>query len=296
MTASGKNRISGTSLLSDEEFVVIRLGNFANSPAELSDHRGIVGRTNNNGEGEGVAVQTRESLGRISQQRPSATSRRAARPPSSSDSDKKAISVQEVEPSGFTNNTQIQRIVMKKERSVSVDKNSSNQNNAVNGSHASADPAPVGGQKVMKKDSVASIIVDTKESLKTPVIVQTRSIDSATSEYEESSSLTGKVKRNLTPLKQTDLPRSLRSTRRLSACNDKVLMEMQQKMMLNAAAGSSPEHTILNASRRSSRRSSNFLMENAKAMSLDGYFPGGSRVITNVQRSFIEPLSTQPLK
>ena len=34
----------------------------------------------------------------------------------------------------------------------------------------------------------------------------------------------------LAPLSHTDLPRHLRSTRRLSVCNEQIMMELQQKM------------------------------------------------------------------
>ena len=203
-----KNRISGGSFLSDDEFVVIRLGSSGASETRLQPPRAA------------------------------------------------SISQEVAEPA-----TQIRRITMK---------NDAKQEAA----------------SVRKKDSVASIIIDTKESLKMPLIVQTQSVDSATSETEDMS----KLKTSL--LNKTDLPRSLRSTRRLSACNDKVLMELQQRMLLNS--GGSIEHCVLNMSRRSSRRSSSLLMENAKAASFDGNFPGGRNSISSVGGGLVNDSGKAP--
>lgn len=141
--------------------------------------------------------------------------------------------------------TQIRRITMKKE--------------------------PPSRSQLRKKDSVASIVVDRKESLKTPLIVQTQSIESATSqatgaeeddieEDTDRSSISRRIRRKssfLEPLNKTDLPRSLRSTRRLSACNEQVLMEAQLNLFMANAS----------SSRRSSRRSSS-IIENVKGGSI----------------------------
>ena len=39
------------------------------------------------------------------------------------------------------------------------------------------------------------------------------------------------IRKTLVPLTQKDLPRNLRSTRRLSACNMQITAEMQQKLL-----------------------------------------------------------------
>ncbi len=155
-----KNRVSGASFLSDDEFVVIRLG-------------------------QG--------------QQPSIDSAKSFQP-------KQNVKIEQSE--SEDSSTQIRRITMKKE-----------------------------GKQPKKMDSVASVVIDRKESLKTPLIVQTISVDSYSDSCDEDLTSHGgrrsshaRVTRQnsanfLEPLNKTDLPRSLRSTRRLSACNEQILME-----------------------------------------------------------------------
>lgn len=216
MASNGKsvgNRISGGSFLSDDEFVVIRLGQQQNQ--ESNDER--------EEEEEEEALQLQKT-------------------PQLKDSPFRATNSLDQGNSAGESHTQIRRITMKKE--------------------------PPSRSHFRKKDSVTSIVVDRKESLKTPLIVQTQSIDSATShgtaadeddidDDTDRSSISRRIRRKssfLEPLNKTDLPRSLRSTRRLSACNEQVLMEAQLNLFMANASSSS---------RRSSRRSSS-IIENVK--------------------------------
>lgn len=217
------NRVSGSSFMSDEEFVVIRLG----------------------GQNMSKPVHTMTTV----------VSGCTASPPIHTASTSEVSYKASIEPE---NDTQIRRITMKKESTGSTGSN-------------------IGGPSVSsrrKKDSIASIIIDTKDSLNTPLIIQTQSVESLSETDETPSrppSITPSIKysgaNTLAPLSHTDLPRHLRSTRRLSVCNEQIMMELQQKMH-NPSSNPDGSSSKRNSSRRSSRRSSS-IIENVKAVSCD---------------------------
>jgi len=216
------NRVSGSSFMSDEEFVVIRLG----------------------GQNMSKPVHTMTTV----------VSGCTASPPIHTASTSEVSYKASNEPE---NDTQIRRITMKKESTGSTGSN-------------------IGEPSVSsrrKKDSIASIIIDTKDSLNTPLIIQTQSVESLSEPDETPSrppSITPSIKysgaNTLAPLSHTDLPRHLRSTRRLSVCNEQI-MELQQKMH-NPSTNPDGSSSKRSSSRRSSRRSSS-IIENVKAVSCD---------------------------
>ena len=87
-------------------------------------------------------------------------------------------------------------------------------------------------KEVKKKDSVASIVVDTKDSLKAPLIIETLDINDD-EDIEDNEA--GDEKMRAKFLSRGDLPRSLRSTRRLSAFNEQLYE--QQQLFLCAQKG-----------------------------------------------------------
>ena len=77
-----------------------------------------------------------------------------------------------------------------------------------------------------KKDSIASLVVDTKDSLKAPLIIETLDIEEDMVEDDTmEEGMDEKMRAKF--LSKGDLPRSMRSTRRLSAFNEQ-LYEQQQ--------------------------------------------------------------------
>ena len=144
------NRVSGASFISDDEFVVIRLGDNQNSIDQTSNTEEI-------------------------------------RPVIKNCKAKPDCYLSAPEP-------QIRRITMKK----------SNK------------------EMSRKKDSIASLVVDTKDSLKAPLIVETLDLDNDIEDNEA-----GDEKMRAMFLSKGDLPRSLRSTRRLSAFNEQLYEEQQ---------------------------------------------------------------------
>ena len=109
-------------------------------------------------------------------------------------------------------------------------------------------------KEVKKKDSIASIVVDTKDSLKAPLIIETLDMEEDIEDDEE-----GDEKMRAKFLSKGDLPRSLRSTRRLSAFNEQ-LYEQQQLFL-----GQQQKKPLNHQRRRSSVSNSS----EAKAASCD---------------------------
>ena len=103
-------------------------------------------------------------------------------------------------------------------------------------------------KEIKKKDSIASLVVDTKDSLKAPLIIETLDMEEEIEDDEEGDE---KMRAKFL-LSKSDLPRSLRSTRRLSTFNEQMFLNIQQ------------QKNPSDSRRRSSERSSE-----AKAASCD---------------------------
>ena len=196
------NRVSGGSFLSDDEFVVIRLGG---SASLTSDPRS-------------PAAASSKTLSFFKEQGPA----------SSRDLDCFPV-IKSQAASAEAGSTQIRRITMKKKKKDSTSE----------------------AEQSAKKDSMATIVIDSKESLKAPLIVQSdeESEQAAGGSRRRSSrcsrSSGGGISadandsdsKNYLTLSKCDLPRSLRSSRRLSACNEHLLSGRMQQRLQMAAGG-----------------------------------------------------------
>ena len=109
-----------------------------------------------------------------------------------------------------------------------------------------------------KKDSIASLVVDTKDSLKAPLIIETLDMEEDMAEDDTmEEGMDEKMRAKF--LSKGDLPRSMRSTRRLSAFNEQ-LYEQQQLFLQQPK-----KHLSTRSRSRSSLSSSE-----VKAASCDG--------------------------
>ena len=107
-------------------------------------------------------------------------------------------------------------------------------------------------KEVKKKDSIASLVVDKKDSLKAPLIIETLDIDDHEGIDDIEDNEAGDEKMRARFLSKGDLPRNLRSTRRLSAFNEQ-LYEQQQLFLSTSPIAPSRKPSTASGTRRPSK-------------------------------------------
>ena len=119
-------------------------------------------------------------------------------------------------------------------------------------------------KEVKKKDSIASLVVDKKDSLKAPLIIETLDMEDHEDMDDIEDNEAGDEKMRARFLSKGDLPRNLRSTRRLSAFNEQLYE--QQQLFLSASTTAQSRKTSTSSG---PRRPSEKVTKEVKAASCD---------------------------